>query len=110
MSDLRKGSRHGQVSGDLGCRRADVPGTTGQRRQGRGAQADPRPRPAAGRYVAGDKRSDTDIVRSLGISLRTVERVRRRLVTEGLPAALDHRPRPDRPTKVKIKGDVEQKL
>src|SRR5262245_34554753 len=58
----------------------------------------------------GDKRSDTDIVRSLGISLRTVERVRRRLVTEGLPAALNHRPQPDRPSKVKIKGDVEQKL
>ena len=58
----------------------------------------------------GDERPDTDIVRSLGISLRTVERVRRRLVTEGLPAALNHRPRPDRPTKVKIKGDVEQKL
>src|SRR5919197_6291183 len=58
----------------------------------------------------GDERPDTDIVRSLGISLRTVERVRQRLVTEGLPAALDHRPQPARPDKVKIKGDVEQKL
>jgi hypothetical protein len=58
----------------------------------------------------GDERPDTDIVRSLGIGLRTVERVRQRLVTEGLPAALDHRPQPARPGKVKIKGDVEQKL
>ena len=58
----------------------------------------------------GDERPDTDIVRSLGISLRTVERVRRRLVTEGLPAALDHRPQPTRPGKIKVKGDVEQKL
>jgi hypothetical protein len=58
----------------------------------------------------GDERPDIDIVRSLGISLRTVERVRQRLVTEGLPAALDHRPQPARPDKVKIKGDVEQKL
>jgi homeodomain-containing protein len=58
----------------------------------------------------GDERPDTDIVRSLGISLRTVERVRRRLVTEGLPAALDHRPQPTRPEKIKVKGDVEQKL
>jgi len=58
----------------------------------------------------GDERPDTDIVRSLGISLRTVGRVRQRLVTEGLPAALDHRPQPARPAKVKIKGDVEQKL
>ena len=58
----------------------------------------------------GDERPDTDIVRSLGIGLRTVERVRQRLVTEGLPAALDHRPQPVRPGKVKVKGDVEQKL
>ena len=57
-----------------------------------------------------EERPDTDIVRSLGISLRTVERVRQRLVTEGFPAALDHRPQPARPGKVKIKGDVEQKL
>src|SRR5262245_66395122 len=49
----------------------------------------------------GDERPDTDIVRSLGISLRTVERVRRRLVTEGLPAALDHRHQPARTAKIK---------
>src|SRR5262249_44725965 len=58
----------------------------------------------------GEERPDTDIVRSLGISLRTVERVRRRLVTAGLPAALDHRPQPARLAKVKIKRDVEQQL
>ena len=58
----------------------------------------------------GDERPDTASVRSLGISRRTVERVRQRLVTEGLPAALDHRPQPTRPDKVKIKGDVEQQL
>lgn len=58
----------------------------------------------------GPGRPDTDIVSALGISLRTVERVRQRLVTEGFSAALDHRPQPARPDKVKIKGDVEQKL
>jgi len=58
----------------------------------------------------GEARPDTDIVHSLGISLRTVERVRQRLVTEGLLAALDHRPQPARPGKVRIKGDVERKL
>jgi hypothetical protein len=58
----------------------------------------------------GDERPDTDLVRSLGISLRTVERVRRRLVTEGLPAALDHRPQPARTGKIKIQGNVERKL
>jgi Homeodomain-like domain len=58
----------------------------------------------------GQGRPDTDIVNALGIGLRTVERVRQRLVTEGFPAALDHRPQPARPDKVKVKGDVEQKL
>ncbi len=53
---------------------------------------------------------DEDIVAALGTSLRTVERVRQRLVTEGFQAALDHRPQPSRPDKIKIQGDVEQKL
>ena len=53
---------------------------------------------------------DEDIVSALGTSLRTVERVRQRLVTEGFQAALDHRPQPPRPDKIKIKGNVEQKL
>jgi transposase len=55
-------------------------------------------------------RADTDIVDALGVSVRTVERVRQRLVTEGLQAALHPRPQPPRPVKVKIKGDVEQRL
>jgi transposase len=59
---------------------------------------------------SGQQRVDTDLVEALGVSLRTIERVRRRLVTEGLPAALDPRPQPARPAKVKIKGDVEQRL
>jgi DNA-binding transcriptional LysR family regulator len=53
---------------------------------------------------------DEEIVTALGTSLRTVERVRRRLVTEGLEAAIDHKPQPPRPDKIKIRGDVEQKL
>jgi homeodomain-containing protein len=53
---------------------------------------------------------DEDIVDALGTSLRTVERVRKRLVTEGFQATLDHRPQPPRPDKIKIKGNVEQKL
>ncbi len=56
------------------------------------------------------RHDDADIVAALGTSLRTVERVRQRLVTEGFQAALDHRPQPPRPDKIKIKGDVEQKL
>src|SRR5512135_1464283 len=53
---------------------------------------------------------DDEIVATLGTSPRTVARVRKRLVTERFQAALDHRPQPARPDKVKIRGDVEQKL
>ena len=56
------------------------------------------------------QRQDEEIVAALGASLRTIERVRKRFVTEGTPAALDPRPQPRRPDKVKIKGDVEQTL
>ena len=58
----------------------------------------------------GQQRCDADIVDVLGTSVRTVERVRQRLVTEGLQAALHPRPQPVRPAKVKIKGGVEQRL
>src|SRR6059058_2306102 len=60
--------------------------------------------------AAGPERSDADIVNALGASVRTVERVRQRLVTQGLQAALNPSPQPARPAKVKIKGDVEQRL
>jgi hypothetical protein len=53
---------------------------------------------------------DEAIVAALGASLRAVERVRQRFVTQGLPAALDPRAPPARPDKVKVKGDVEQRL
>ncbi len=53
---------------------------------------------------------DEEIVSVLGTSLRTVERVRRRLVTEGVEAAIDHKPQPPRPDKIKIRGDLEKKL
>ena len=58
----------------------------------------------------GEDRHDEEIVSALGASLRTVERVRRRFVTEGLEAAIDHKPQPPRPDKIKIRGDLEQKL
>jgi hypothetical protein len=60
--------------------------------------------------ACGAQRHDEQIVAALGTSLRTIERVRKRFVTEGPQAALDPRPQPARPGKVKIKGDVEQKL
>jgi hypothetical protein len=60
--------------------------------------------------ASGPGRLDEAIVAALSTSLRTVERVRRRFVTEGFLAALDHRPQPPRPDKVKVKGDLEQRL
>src|SRR3989442_520838 len=60
--------------------------------------------------VPGEGYRDEDIVGVLSASLRTIARVRKRFVTEGIEAALDPRPRPARPDQIKIKGNVEQKL
>jgi Homeodomain-like domain len=58
----------------------------------------------------GEAYAEAESVSALGTSLRTIERLRKRCVTEGLEAALDHRPQPPRPDKVKIKGNAEQQL
>jgi Homeodomain-like domain len=55
-------------------------------------------------------RSDAQIVAALGTSPRTVSRVRQQLVTQGFEVALCRRPQPSRPDKIKIKGDIEQRL
>jgi putative transposase len=60
--------------------------------------------------VDGNGHGDEEIVAALSTSLRTIARVRKRFVTEGIESALDPRPRPARPDQIKIKGDVEQKL
>jgi hypothetical protein len=60
--------------------------------------------------TSGTRRTDDDIVGAGGTGPRTIARVRQRFVTEGFAAALDHRPQPPRPDKIKIKGDVEQRL
>ena len=58
----------------------------------------------------GENLSDEGIVGALGTSPRTVARVRHCFVTQGLLAALDRKAQPPRPDKIKIKGDLEQKL
>jgi len=58
----------------------------------------------------GTPRTDDDLVTALGVGSRTIARVRQRFVTRGFLAALDHKPQPPRPDKIKIKGDVEQQL
>src|SRR3954462_13672601 len=58
----------------------------------------------------GPRRPDEDIVEALSVSPATIARVRKRFVTESLEAALDHRPQPPRPEKVKIIDAVEKQL
>jgi hypothetical protein len=58
----------------------------------------------------GPRRTDEDLVEALCVSPSTLTRVRKRFVTESLGAALDHRPQPPRPEKVKITDAVEKQL
>jgi DNA-binding transcriptional LysR family regulator len=53
---------------------------------------------------------DDQIVLALGTSLRSGERIRKRFVTEGIDTAINPKPQPPRPDKIKIKGDIEQHL
>jgi transposase len=58
----------------------------------------------------GPGRTNAAIVAALGVGERTVERVRKRFVTESFEAALQPRPQPPRPDKIKIQGPVEKQL
>jgi transposase len=60
--------------------------------------------------TSGPEQTDQEIADTLGTSLPTISRVRQRFVTQGIEAAVNPRPQPPRPDKVKIKGDVEQEL
>jgi homeodomain-containing protein len=54
--------------------------------------------------------ADAQIVGALGTSLRSVERIRKRFVTEGIDTAINPQPQPPRPDKIRITGDIEQQL
>jgi transposase len=54
--------------------------------------------------------SDEEIAEALNVGLSTIIRVRRRFVTESLESAIRPRPRPPRPDKIKVQGEVEQHL
>jgi hypothetical protein len=58
----------------------------------------------------GPRRTDEEIGAALDASPSTIARVRKRFVTEGLGAALDHRPQPRRSDEVKITAAVEEPL
>ena len=60
--------------------------------------------------AAGGEHSDEEIVAALGVGICTVGRVRQRLITAGLETALNPKPQPQRPDKIKIKGDIERRL
>ena len=59
---------------------------------------------------SGPRYSDEEIVEALNVSPSTISRVRKRFVTESVGAALDHRPQPPRPEKVKLTDAVEKQL
>lgn len=59
---------------------------------------------------AGPAKSDIEIVDALDCGVRTVERVRKKFVTESLEQAISTQPQPPRPDKVKIKGDVQEQM
>lgn len=58
----------------------------------------------------GPRHADEGIVEMLNVSSSTISRVRKRFVTESIGAALDHRPQPPRPEKVKLTDAVEKQL
>jgi transposase len=55
-------------------------------------------------------RPDEQIAETLGVSLRTVSRVRKRFVTEGVEQAVNPRRQPRRPDKIKLDEQTEQQL
>jgi len=55
-------------------------------------------------------RTDEEIAETLQVSLRTVSRVRKRFVTEGLAQAVSPRPQPRRPDKIKLDKKLERQL
>ncbi|MCB9137009.1 MAG: helix-turn-helix domain-containing protein [Caldilineaceae bacterium] len=58
----------------------------------------------------GSGKTDSEIAEALDTGTRTIERVRKQFVTEGLEQAINPKPRPKRPDKVKIKGEIEEHL
>jgi hypothetical protein len=58
----------------------------------------------------GPARADDDIQHAVGVGLATIHRARQRFVVESFEAALNPRPSPARPQKVKLQGDVERAL
>jgi transposase len=56
--------------------------------------------------LADEGKKDAEIAAVLKVGLRTVERTRQRCVLEGLPAALNEKPRPGAQAKLDAKGEA----
>lgn len=54
--------------------------------------------------------TDETIAREAGVTVRTVERVRRRFATQGLEAAVSRRAQPPRPRQLKLTDETEARL
>jgi transposase len=59
---------------------------------------------------SGPGKTDKMIADALDTSLRTIERVRKRFITDGFEEAINPKPHPKRPSKVKIQGEIEEQL
>ena len=55
-------------------------------------------------------RTDEEIAEALQVTPRTISRVRKRFVTDSFEEAVNPRPQPPRPDKIKITEPVEEKL
>ena len=62
------------------------------------------------RGPGGPGKTDRQIAESLDTGQRTIERVRKRFVEEGMEPAINPKPMPKRPGKIKIKGEIEAQL
>jgi hypothetical protein len=58
----------------------------------------------------GPAKSDAEIVDALACGVRTVERVRKKFVTQSVEEAISTKPQPPRPDKIKIPGEVERQM
>lgn len=58
----------------------------------------------------GSAKPDSEICKTVGVNMRTVERLRRRCHEVGVLESLKSKPRPPRPDLIKITGDVEAQI
>ena len=73
-----------------------------------GSKAESRESFVAGGQGRGAEHTDEEVVKALGLGVRTVERVRQRFVEEGFEASLNPKPQPRRARK--LEGQVEGDL